>query len=244
MYHEIGCDAQPQPVSPRRTLITIIVTVMKTISFLSLALLQLTISPGLALYTGTGFGDHLSGTNASLFRNSTQTTPNIASVPFKVGDVDFRLEIRSSTLDGMGNTTSAVFTQYSLLWDDQADLNDTVRQAEGLGDDERPRLCATLPLSFFDAQATNAYDEDEPGSCAGPLGKKCFDSLTSAGFGGAVDDCTTPILPDECTNKLPGGGLGTACKMPSSLPRTAVDADCTSHSIQRNAILLRPLRIL
>ena len=171
------------------------------------------------LYTGLGFGDSPSLTNSTLFESAIRTANTSASAPFQLGTQTLNFQVNITDLDVAGADVpqpdpTAVFTLYSLTWSGGEDLNATVAAAEGLAadDETEPRLCATIPGGLFTTSVTNGYDFDAPGDCTGPLGRKCVDAITSAGFGGAIGRCSTAEIPEECSSKFSAGGFGTACK--------------------------------
>lgn len=176
-------------------------------------------------------GDYPLAINETSFRDAIQSSNASRSVPFQLGQQTFQLRASVATVQNPSDEPSdedlaAIFTQYTLSWEGDSGLNATVAAAENLTDDQQPRLCATIPAWLFSASVTNGYDFDQPGSCAGALGSKCADAMSSWGFGGYIPDCSTTYnIPEECDGIFPGGwSSGRKCCHPDlSLPDSPSD---------------------
>lgn len=172
-----------------------------------------------------GIGEYPSGTNETVLRDAIQSSNASRSVPFQLGAQTFQLRasvasVQNPSDDPSDENLAAIFTQYTLSWEGGSDLNATVAAAENLTDSQQPRLCATHPSGLYSASVTNGYDFDEPGSCAGALGSKCFDAMTSWGFAGYLPNCAATFnVPEECDGIFSGGfNFGRKCCHPALSP--------------------------
>lgn len=176
----------------------------------------------LLLVSGIAFASAASPGPGSAFGNSNDTAfvdanrnPNITkSVPFQMGDRNFtfRVNVAEFTPDTSTNVQDPRIAAsfYALEWSGSTDLNDTIAAAESVGEGQKPRLCASLPLGLLSASANNGYDEKDDGDCTGALGKDCVNDLKQSGYDLGVD--CSPTIPQSCSGKFGDGGIASGCE--------------------------------
>lgn len=177
-------------------------------------------------YSGhQGFGTHpvLNNQGDLVFEEGNQNPNYTKSVPFQLDGQDFTLRVNISSitpygLDDFKTDDRIVNSAFDLAWPGASQsLNDTMRKAQKLSDDQALRLCVTMPLGVFPASVTNKYHEDDNGDCSGALGSKCVEAIKAAGYSPGTSCPGIINIPKECKDSdFPDGGFGSARKLLSS----------------------------
>jgi len=158
------------------------------------------------------YGSIFGASNDTALMNANQH-PNISkSVPFQMGDKNFTFRVNVAEFIPDWNTTvqnpRVVTSFYALEWSGDNSLNDTMAAVESLGDDQAPRICASVPIGLLSTAVNNGYDDKDDGDCTGALGKDCVNDLKQTSYD--LGASCSPTIPKSCDTKLDTGTIGSA----------------------------------
>jgi hypothetical protein len=157
---------------------------------------------------GSSFGS----SNDTALMNANQH-PNISrSVPFQMGNQNFTFRVNVAEFVPDWNTTvqnpRVATSFYAIEWSGNTSFNDTIAAVETLGDNQFPRICASIPLSLLSASVNNGYNEKDDGDCTGALGKDCVNDLKQTSYD--LGSSCSAYVPKSCGSKLGTGGIGSS----------------------------------
>ena len=171
------------------------------------------------------YGNIFGASNDTALVSANQHPKFSKSVPFQMGDNNSTLRINVAESIPDWNTTvknpRVVTSFYALEWSGNTSLNDTIAGVEFLGDDQAPRICASVPMGLLATVVNNGYDEKDDGDCTGALGKDCVNDLKQTSYD--LGASCPPNIPKSCDTKLgtDTGTLGSAREylIPECLPQ-------------------------